>query len=42
MCPTDTLGVAKKPGPPKLFWLTYHHPDGAGVILEPACDARIA
>jgi hypothetical protein len=27
--------MAKKPEPPKLFWLTYRHPDGcaAGVVV---------
>jgi hypothetical protein len=29
----DTAGMAKKPEQPKLFWLTYHHPDGAGVVV---------
>jgi hypothetical protein len=30
----DTAGMAKKPEPPHLFWLTYRHPDGsaAGVV----------
>jgi hypothetical protein len=27
--------MAKKPEPPKLFWLTYRHPDGraTGVVV---------
>jgi hypothetical protein len=27
--------MARKPEPPKLFWLTYRHPDGraAGVVI---------
>jgi hypothetical protein len=31
----DTAGMAKRPEPPKLFWLTYHHSDGraAGVAV---------
>jgi hypothetical protein len=29
--PTDTAGMAKKP--PKLFWLTYRHPGGPGVVV---------
>src|ERR1700747_2784982 len=31
--PADTRSMAKKPEQPKLFWLTYHHPDGAGVVV---------
>jgi hypothetical protein len=35
--PAATAGMAKKPEPPKLFWLTYRHPDGcaAGVVVIP-------
>jgi hypothetical protein len=31
----DTAGMAKKPESPKLFWLTYRHPDGrtASVVV---------
>jgi hypothetical protein len=31
----DIAGMAKKPEPPNLFWLTYRHPDGsaAGVVV---------
>jgi hypothetical protein len=25
--------MAKKPQPPKLFWLAYRHPEGAGVVV---------
>ena len=37
--PPDTAGMARRPEPPpKLFWLIYRHPAGAGMVVIESHD----